>query len=219
MPRSAAMRWIASAIVRAWASDSMMQGPAIRKSWPAPTWTGPISKELLTDSIVMAPGVVNLFHRSFPAIRNFPDVLTRFSRQPTMKDIYIADLANFDEGKLFDGFFLVLLKQQRTTKTNKPYLNVILGDKTGQLEGRVWEPGDPRIAREFERGDIVKVRGSFSRYNDRPQVKVDQLREAVEGEVEKSDLLPSTIYDVAALWSQLLGYVGSLTNPDLKLLL
>jgi hypothetical protein len=57
-----------------------------------------------------------------------------------MKDIYIADLANFDEGKLFDGFFLVLAKQQRTTKTNKPYLNLILGDKTGQLEGRVWEP-------------------------------------------------------------------------------
>ncbi len=56
-----------------------------------------------------------------------------------MKDIYIADLANFDEGKPFDGFFLVLAKQQRTTKTNKPYLNLILGDKTGQLEGRVWE--------------------------------------------------------------------------------
>ncbi len=72
-----------------------------------------------------------------------------------MKDIYIADLANFDEGKLFDGFFLVLAKQQRTTKNNKPYLNLILGDKTGQLEGRVWELGDPRIAKMFDRGDIV----------------------------------------------------------------
>ncbi len=67
-----------------------------------------------------------------------------------MKDIYIADLANFDEGKLFDGFFLVLAKQQRTTKANKPYLSLILGDKTGQLEGRVWEPDDPRIAKDFE---------------------------------------------------------------------
>ena len=85
-----------------------------------------------------------------------------------MKDIYIADLAAFDEGKLFDGFFLVLAKQQRTTKTNKPYLNLILGDKTGQLEGRVWEPGDPRIARDFDKGDIVKARGSASRFDDRP---------------------------------------------------
>jgi 3'-5' exoribonuclease len=136
-----------------------------------------------------------------------------------MKDIYIADLANFDEGKLFDGFFLVLAKQQRTTKTNKPYLSLILGDKTGQLEGRVWEPGDPRIARDFERGDIVKARGSASRFDDRLQMKIDQLRKAAASEVDKSDLLPSTTYDVAALWKQLLGFVDSLTNPDLKLLL
>jgi 3'-5' exoribonuclease len=136
-----------------------------------------------------------------------------------MKDIYIADLANFDEGKFFDGFFLVLAKQQRTTKTNKPYLNLILGDKTGQLEGRVWEPGDPRIAKDFERGDIVKARGSASRFDDRLQMKVDQLRVAQTGEVDKSDLMPSTTYDVAELWRQLLGFIESFTNPDLKLLL
>ena len=88
-----------------------------------------------------------------------------------MKDIYIADLMGFDEGKLFDSFFLVLAKQQRTTKQNKPYLNLMLGDKTGQIEGRVWELGDPRIARDFERGDMVKVRGSVSRYDDRAQAE------------------------------------------------
>jgi len=136
-----------------------------------------------------------------------------------MKDIYIADLANFDEGKLFDGFFLVLAKQQRTTKTNKPYLNLILGDKTGQLEGRIWELGDPRIAKVFEKGDIVKARGSASRFDERLQMKIDQLRVAQPGEVDKSDLLPSTSYDVAALWSQLLSHVESFTNPDLNLLL
>jgi 3'-5' exoribonuclease len=136
-----------------------------------------------------------------------------------MKDIYIADLAAFDEGKPFDSFFIVLSKQQRTTKTNKPYLNLILGDKTGQLEGRVWEPGDPRIAKTFEKGDVVKARGSASRFDDRLQMKVDQLRLAQTGEVDKSDLLPATTYDVAVLWSQLESSVESLTNPDLKLLL
>jgi 3'-5' exoribonuclease len=136
-----------------------------------------------------------------------------------MKDIYIADLANFDEGKLFDGFFLVLAKQQRTTKSNKAYMSLILGDKTGQLEGRVWEPSDPRIAKDFERGDIVKARGSASRFDDRLQMKVDQLRVALPSEVDKTDLLPSTTYDIADLWSQLLSFVDSFTNPDLKLLL
>jgi 3'-5' exoribonuclease len=136
-----------------------------------------------------------------------------------MKDIYIADVANFDEGKLFDGFFLVLAKQQRTTKSNKPYLNLILGDKTGQLEARVWELGDPRIAKDFDCGDIVKARGSASRFDDRLQMKIDQLRLAQASEVDKMDMLPSTTCDVAELWRQLLGFVDSMANADLKRLL
>ena len=142
-----------------------------------------------------------------------------FTMEVPMKDIYIAELAAFDEGKLFDGFFLVLARQQRTTSTNKPYLSLTLGDKTGTIEARVWEPNDPRIARDFDRGDIVKVRGSASRFKDTTQLKVDQLRKATDGEVDKADLMPSTTYDVAALWAQLLSFVDSFTEPDLKRLL
>ena len=136
-----------------------------------------------------------------------------------MKDIYIADLASFDEGKSFDGYFLVLAKQQRTTKSNKAYLSLVLGDKTGQLEGRVWEVASPHIAREFDRGDIVKARGSASRFDDRLQMKIDQLRLALPAEADKTDMLPSTTYDVATLWTRLESFVESLTNADLKRLL
>ena len=136
-----------------------------------------------------------------------------------MKDIYIADLAAFEETRIFDAFFLVLHKQQRMTKSNKPYLNLILGDKTGQVEGRIWDPADSRIAREFERGDVVKARGCVSRFDDRLQMKVDHLRKAAPGEVEKGDLLPCTSCDVDELWQRLLGFVESFTDPDLKLLL
>jgi 3'-5' exoribonuclease len=136
-----------------------------------------------------------------------------------MKDIYVSDLMGFDEGKLFDGFFLVLTKQQRTTKQNKAYLNLMLGDKTGPIEARVWELTDPRISKDFNRGDIVKVRGSISRYEDRAQMKVDQLRKAQAGEADKLDMLPATTQDVGALWRQLEASVESLSNADLKRLL
>jgi len=136
-----------------------------------------------------------------------------------MKEIYIAEVAAFSEGQTFESFFLVLVKQQRITKNNKPYLNLILGDKTGQLEARVWELGDARIAKDFERGDIVKVRGSVSKFDDRVQMKVDQLRKATAGEAQKIDMLPATTYDVAALWRQLMSFVESFSDPDLKRLL
>jgi 3'-5' exoribonuclease len=136
-----------------------------------------------------------------------------------MKDVYIADLTSFEDGKLFDSFFLVLSKQLRTTQSNKPYLSVTFCDKTGQLEGRVWDVADTRVAREFDRGDVVKVRGCISRFNDRLQMKVEQLRLAAPAETDKSDLMPSTTYDVDGLWRQLQGFIESFTEPHLKLLL
>jgi 3'-5' exoribonuclease len=136
-----------------------------------------------------------------------------------MKDIYIADLGGFEEGKIFDGFFLLLQRQTRSTKTNKPYLSLILCDKTGQLEGRVWDPNDSRIGKDLDRGDIVKARGTVSRFDDRLQMKVEQMRRAVAGEVDKADLMPATTYDVDELWRDLMGFVESFTEPNLKLLL
>ena len=136
-----------------------------------------------------------------------------------MKDIYVSDLMGFDEGKTFDSFFLVLARQQRTTKQNKPYLSLTLGDKTDRIEGRVWELNDPRIAKDFDRGDIVKVRGSVSRYGEQPQVKIDQLRKALAGEADKMDMLPATTRDVSELWMQLEATVESIGNPHLKRLL
>jgi len=136
-----------------------------------------------------------------------------------MKDIYISDLAAFDELRIFDGFFLLLQKQLRTSKANKPYLCLTLCDKTGTLEGRVWEPGDPRISKDVQRGDVVKVRGSVSRFDDRLQMKVEQLRRALPGEIDKADLMPATSCNVDELWNQLMGFVASFTQPDLKQLL
>ena len=133
-----------------------------------------------------------------------------------MKDIFIADLASYEEGKLFDSFFLVLGRQLRTTQSNKPYLNLIFCDKTGQIEARAWEPADPRIARDADRGDIVKVRGCIQRFNDRLQMKVEQLRKAYPHEVDKADYMPATTYDVEALWQELLGFVESFADAHLK---
>jgi 3'-5' exoribonuclease len=145
--------------------------------------------------------------------------LTDFEKGMGMKEIYIADLPGFDESRIFDGYFLVLNKQQRMTKSNKPYMILMLADKTGQMEARVWEPGDPRIAREFERGDVVKVRGCVTRFDDRCQIKVDHLRKALAGEAAQEDMLPATIFDVNELWDRLQTTVESIADPDLKRLL
>ena len=138
-----------------------------------------------------------------------------------MKEIYIADLArlvseNQFENKAFDSIYLVLSKQQRTTRTAKPYLSLILGDNSGQIEARVWELFDPRIAQDFNKGDVVKVRGCASKFEGVLQLKVDQLKKLAPAEYERADLLPATTYDVNELWQQLESAIDAFTDPDLK---
>jgi 3'-5' exoribonuclease len=133
-----------------------------------------------------------------------------------MKELYIADLARMDENRPFDSVYLVLTKQQRTTKTAKPYLSLTLGDNSGQIEARVWDPLDSRIAQDFSRGDVVKVRASVSKFEGTLQMKVDQLKKLAPADYNRMDLLPATTYDVDVLWTKLVGTVESFTDPDLK---
>jgi 3'-5' exoribonuclease len=136
-----------------------------------------------------------------------------------MKDSYIADLARFDESQTLESHYLVLSKQQRTTRTAKPYLSLILGDNSGQIEARVWDPTDSRIAADFSKGDVVKVRAAVSKFEGVLQLKIERLRKLAGTEFDRSDLLPATTYDVAELWSKLEAAVASFTDPDLQRLI
>ena len=137
----------------------------------------------------------------------------------SMKEIYIADLARFEENQQVDSHYLVLSKQQRTTRSAKPYLSLILGDNTGQIEARVWELTDPRITLEFNKGDVVKVRACVSRFDGTVQLKIERLRKMSAHEYERTDLLPATKYSIPELWNKLEAAIDSFTEPNLQQLL
>ncbi len=136
-----------------------------------------------------------------------------------MKDISVSDIAGFEDGRVFDGFFLLLSRQTRNTRANKPYLSLILCDKTGQLEARVWDPADARIAKDIDRGSFVKARGSVSRFDDRLQMRVEQLRLALPEEIDKADMMPATTFNVDELWAALMAFVESFSDTHLKALI
>jgi 3'-5' exoribonuclease len=133
-----------------------------------------------------------------------------------MKDIYIADFVRLDENKPFDSIYLVLSKQHRTTRNAKPYISLILGDNTGQIEARIWDPLDTRISQDFAKGDVVKVRGCSSKFEGVLQLKIDLLKKLGPMEFDRSDLLPATTYDIAELWAKLEAAIASFTDPDLQ---
>src|SRR5215813_13688853 len=69
--------------------------------------------------------------------------------------------------------------RNRPRRSGGVYLHLLLGDKTGEIQGRVWD-GAEEIARLFEADDVVKVRGTLERYNGKSQLIVQRIRRCQE---------------------------------------
>jgi len=132
-----------------------------------------------------------------------------------MKDIMVADLAS-RENREITGFFAAASKQVRTNREGGRYFALTLCDRTGQIDGRMWEIDG---AGEFAPGDVVKVRGEVGRFNEKLQIKVDRIRRAAPGEYELADFVPQSGRDIPEMWLELEGWVAGLRDPDLKQLL
>jgi len=135
-----------------------------------------------------------------------------------MKEIYVADVGKFENQPVV-SFFAVASKQVRSRKDGSgQYMALTLGDRTGQIESRMWE-NFAESAAGFEQGDVVKVRAEVCRYNGRLQLNLEKLRLAAADEVELADYVPHTQKDVEELWSTLVRTVDSFSDLSLQALL
>jgi 3'-5' exoribonuclease len=134
-----------------------------------------------------------------------------------MKEIFIADLAKFENQSVV-GFFAASTKSLRDKKDGGKYLALVLTDRTGSMEARMWDNA-AESSPDFEQGDVVKLKALVCRYQERLQMKVERIRAALDGEYDPIDFLPATTKDVDALWAELNGYVESFRDPHLKPLL
>lgn len=128
---------------------------------------------------------------------------------------YINEL---HEGSRISGIYLCKHRQSAVTKNGKPYDNVILQDRTGTIDAKVWDPNSQGIA-EFEDLDYVDIVGDVSLYNGQLQVSIKRARVAGEGEYNPSDYLPTSRYNIDDMYKELMRYAGSVKNPWLSQIL
>ena len=133
-----------------------------------------------------------------------------------MKEFYIGDCA-CHENKVITSTFVVVAKQIKPKKTGEPYLALTLGDRSGQLEAKMWDNVE-EVLDAFEQDDFLKVKGLINKYKQRFQLTIHKLRKLGESEIDFADYLPKTAKDIDRLWQTLAGYVDSFTNPHLKAL-
>jgi 3'-5' exoribonuclease len=131
-----------------------------------------------------------------------------------MKDFFIADAANF-ENQVVTTYFCLSSLSVRDRKQGGQYLAMTLSDKTGQMEARMWEEFADSLLHCSE-GCYVKVQGQISKYQGKFQITLTKLRNAADSEVEMSDFIPSTRFDIDEMYAELMGYVDAFKNAHLR---
>ncbi len=125
---------------------------------------------------------------------------------------YIKEL---HEGETIRAVYLCKMKRSAETRNGKPYDNLVLQDKTGSLNGKVWDPNSQGIA-DYEENDFIEVYGEVVSYNRNLQLNIKQLRVALEGEYQPADYMPVSEQNVEGMYQELLSYIKSISNPYLR---
>lgn len=127
-------------------------------------------------------------------------------------------IREFKEGDRITGVYLCKHKQAAVTKNGKPYENVILQDKTGTLDAKIWDPNSQGID-DFDAMDYIEIMGDVTSFAGALQISIKRARKAGEGEYDPGDYLPVSARDRDEMYRQLMSYVNSVKNRWLSALL
>lgn len=119
------------------------------------------------------------------------------------------------EGETIRNIYLCKGKRSAETRNGKPYDNLILQDKTGTLDGKVWDPNSGGIA-EYDEMDFIEVYGEIISYNNALQMNIKQIRKVYEEEYNTADYMPTTEKNPEAMYEELLSYGRQIKNTHLR---
>ncbi len=132
-----------------------------------------------------------------------------------MKSPYVNEL---EPNRVITSSFLVHSKEIRQKKSGELYLSLILGDRTGELDAKMWD-NVAEVIDGFDRDDFVKVKGLIQVFHNRPQLTVHKMRRMDDSEIDFTDYFPSSRRDPDEMWKELRGIVAGMSNAHLKGLL
>lgn len=125
---------------------------------------------------------------------------------------YIKD---YKEGDRVFDIYLCKYKQSAVTKNGKCFENVILQDKSGTLDAKIWDPNSAGIG-EFDTLDYIEVYGEINSFQGALQCNIKRVRKCQEGEYQPADYLPVSSKDIGGMYKELLQYINSMENIYLK---
>lgn len=133
------------------------------------------------------------------------------------KDAVMLFINEFREGDNVSGIYLCKSKAIAKTKTGKTYYSLVLQDKTGIIDTKIWEL--TRGIENFEQMDYIRIEGNVTSFQGNLQLNVRRLRRASKGEYIPQDYIPCTSKDIDVMFKELTGYINRIQNIYLRQLL
>jgi putative nucleotidyltransferase with HDIG domain len=133
----------------------------------------------------------------------------------TEKKIYVKDIKTGDK---VSEIFLAGEKNLAYSQKGSPYLNIRLKDRTGDVDGKVWENALD-WDKAFKRGDLIRIQARALSFKNAIQLSIIELRKVEDAEVELADYFPVAKGDRAAMFAEILAYCEQVKTPCLAALL
>ncbi|MFA5073481.1 MAG: HD domain-containing protein [Nitrospirota bacterium] len=127
-------------------------------------------------------------------------------------------IASLKEGDWIEETYLVTSKQISTAKNGVTYLALKLADKTGEIDGRLWDNAD-EAARKFEREDFVRIKGMASNYQGSLQIKMKALEKVDDSQVDIAHFLEASPQNIDEMERELQRIASSVSHEYLRKLL
>lgn len=130
-----------------------------------------------------------------------------------MQDFLLSDISKDDR---LDGFLLVRSAEKRTSQNGSQYLDMSLGDRSGEINGKMWDGAqEPPPA-----GRVVRIRGQVTEYNGRLQLRVEKMRLAGDADDLPLDMLvPCAPQSPEEMLAEVHAAVDAMASDDLRGLL
>lgn len=127
-------------------------------------------------------------------------------------------IEEFRDGDRIQGVYLVRSKIRATKKNGDPYESIVLQDKTGSIDAKIWSPDSPGI-KTYEAMDYIHITGEVKNFNGTLQMSLSYIEKADEGEYSPGDYIPVSKRDSSEMYLELRGYIDSVNNKYLNSLL
>ena len=124
-------------------------------------------------------------------------------------------IETFREGMHVSDVYLCKNKQIALTKAGKEYGNLILQDKTGTIDAKIWDLSSPGVG-NFETMDYIYIDADVTMFQNSNQLNVKRVRKAEESEYIPGDYLPVSAKNIGEMYEELTGLIKSIRTPHYR---